>query len=270
MPPVRDASTKPSAATVLPAPVACSNQKRLPAFGSSGASASCSSSSSAGARPSPAAPRARPRRRSSSPGMPTGASCELVLGDARRCRCRCRCAAASASSAVSVPDSASTWWAESTVPSTSVRLVLAEQPLEAEQQREPSAARRPTAPWRRRRSPPAQRRAPGGAAVPGASAIAASSPSERNGSRVNFDARSMSSDDGRVVAVVATGVVSAMKARFGERPRSAPRGLARCGELWGSDVEPGSCARRPSESVVPASAPLLQQTTVARSADLPP
>ena len=29
-PPVRDASTKPSAATVLPAPVACSNQKRRP------------------------------------------------------------------------------------------------------------------------------------------------------------------------------------------------------------------------------------------------
>ena len=33
MPPVREASTKPTAATVLPAPVACSNQKRLPAFG---------------------------------------------------------------------------------------------------------------------------------------------------------------------------------------------------------------------------------------------
>ena len=46
MPPVRDASTNPSAATVLPAPVACSNQKRLPAFGSSGCSASCASSSS--------------------------------------------------------------------------------------------------------------------------------------------------------------------------------------------------------------------------------
>ena len=35
MPPVRDASTKPSAATVLPAPVACSNQKRRAAPGSS-------------------------------------------------------------------------------------------------------------------------------------------------------------------------------------------------------------------------------------------
>ena len=35
MPPVREASTKPSAATVLPAPVACSNQKRRAAPGSS-------------------------------------------------------------------------------------------------------------------------------------------------------------------------------------------------------------------------------------------
>ena len=40
MPPVREASTKPSAATVLPAPVACSNQKRLAALGSSGCSSS--------------------------------------------------------------------------------------------------------------------------------------------------------------------------------------------------------------------------------------
>jgi hypothetical protein len=47
MPPVREASTKPSAATVLPAPVACSNQKRRPSPGSSGcASAAASSSAS--------------------------------------------------------------------------------------------------------------------------------------------------------------------------------------------------------------------------------
>ena len=39
-PPVCEASTKPSAATVLPAPVACSNQKRLAALGSSGCSPS--------------------------------------------------------------------------------------------------------------------------------------------------------------------------------------------------------------------------------------
>ena len=47
-PPVRVASMKPTAATVLPAPVACSNQKRRAAPGSSAASASSSSSSSAG------------------------------------------------------------------------------------------------------------------------------------------------------------------------------------------------------------------------------
>ena len=44
-PPVREASMKPTAATVLPAPVACSNQKRRLAPGSSGASATISSSS---------------------------------------------------------------------------------------------------------------------------------------------------------------------------------------------------------------------------------
>ena len=47
MPPVREASTKPIAATVLPDPVACSNQKRRLAPGSSGASSMTSSSSAA-------------------------------------------------------------------------------------------------------------------------------------------------------------------------------------------------------------------------------
>ena len=41
-----DASTNPSAATVLPAPVACSNQNRLAALGSSGCSSIWSSSPS--------------------------------------------------------------------------------------------------------------------------------------------------------------------------------------------------------------------------------
>ena len=49
MPPVRDASTKPIAATVLPAPVACSNQKRLCALGSSRRPRATSSSTSSGA-----------------------------------------------------------------------------------------------------------------------------------------------------------------------------------------------------------------------------
>src|SRR3954468_6381764 len=51
MPPVRDASTKPSAATDLPAPVACSNQKRRAALGAAG-----------GASPPPPAPPSPPAR----------------------------------------------------------------------------------------------------------------------------------------------------------------------------------------------------------------
>src|SRR4029079_12545850 len=73
MPPVRDASTKPTAATVLPAPVACSNQKRLPAFGSSGASAT-SSSSAARSSQSVGSSGSSSSSSSSSPGIPTGAS----------------------------------------------------------------------------------------------------------------------------------------------------------------------------------------------------
>ena len=49
----------------------------------------------------------------------------------------------SASSAVSVPDRASTWWAERAVPSVELRLVLGDEPVRA-----PSAARTPASrPW---------------------------------------------------------------------------------------------------------------------------
>src|SRR3954466_564051 len=147
-PPVREASTKPSAATVLPAPVACSNQKRLAALGSSGASATSSSTSRAKrSSQSCGSSGSSSSSSSSSPGRPGGArwtspSSEEPLPLPLR--------SASASSAVSVPDSASTWWAESTVPSTSVgasrgsgehgaaaqrRLVREEQPVQAQQQR---------------------------------------------------------------------------------------------------------------------------------------
>ena len=126
MPPVREASTKPSAATVLPAPVACSNQKRRAAFGSSG----CSARLRRPRRPSSSAAR-RPSRRGSSssavvlvvleldPRRSGSSSTSRVLG-------RCRCAVARRRrpgprrvSAISVPDSASTWWADSMVPSAS-------------------------------------------------------------------------------------------------------------------------------------------------------
>ena len=84
-PPVRDASTKPSAATVLPAPVACSNQKRLSAFGSSGASPatsastslassaqSCGSSSSVSPSSRPRPPRSSSSSSASSSPRPPG------------------------------------------------------------------------------------------------------------------------------------------------------------------------------------------------------
>ena len=202
MPPVREASTKPTAATVLPAPVACSNQKRLPAFGSSGASATSSASASSGVHC-------------------CGSSSSLLVVLVRDASLGVQHAARrpgpgaspflrrSASSAVSVPDSASTWCADRTVPST-----------------------RCGSSWESRRSSPSSsdhwRRqcgdgtfAPASSStsaessarrrgVPGASAAAASSPSVRKGSRANADARSISSIEGSV-AGSATGVVSAKK-----------------------------------------------------------
>ena len=114
---MREASTKPSAATVLPAPVACSNQKRLAALGSSGCSAQLASSSA----PAVVVPVLRllvglvllEVRSSSSPGSPRRRASDLR----RRLDVAARAVrplpfgrgCASASSAVSVPDSASTW-----------------------------------------------------------------------------------------------------------------------------------------------------------------
>ena len=84
MPPVREASTNPSAATVLPAPVACSNQKRRPAFGSSGCSSSWTSASSSApgscqswgsSSSSSSASSSLSSSSSSSPGIAAEASC---------------------------------------------------------------------------------------------------------------------------------------------------------------------------------------------------
>src|SRR3954454_24549533 len=133
-PPVRDASTKPIAATVLPAPVACSNQKRLCAFGSSTPSATSSSTSSGGSSSyasasgsssgtasrssSSSSSRSTTASRSSSPSSETASSSSSTAstgaatgGGTSPSRW------ASASSAVRVPDSASTWCGFSVVPS---------------------------------------------------------------------------------------------------------------------------------------------------------
>ena len=76
-----------------------------------------------------------------------------------------RCA--SASSAVSVPESASTWWADSTVPSTSVGSSSDEQALEPEQQRVAAPPLDRGRLGAARRARPARRRARGGAACRG-------------------------------------------------------------------------------------------------------
>ena len=206
-PPVRDASTKPTAATVLPAPVACSNQKRLPAFGSSGASATSSSSvDSRSSQSCGSSGSSSSSSSSSSPGMPTGAR-TATAGSATGATAS-PVLSRSASSAVSVPESASTWWAERTVPSTSLGSSsdrIRSRPSSSDHCRRqwgdgtlaPASSSTSAASSARRRG------------VPGASALVASSPSGKNGSRANAEARSISSIEGNVAAS-ATGVVSAM------------------------------------------------------------
>ena len=112
----------------MPAPVACSNQKRLPAFGILGRLGELSSpSSSAGASSSQScgSSGSSSSSSSSSPGMPAEASDAASCALGGRCRSPLPFAADSASSAVSVPESASTWWAESTRAVDELRLVLA-------------------------------------------------------------------------------------------------------------------------------------------------
>ena len=214
MPPVREASTKPSAATVLPAPVACSNQKRLPALGSSGAAGSWLVVVGRRARPpSPAAPpaRRRPRRGPPRPGSPAEASGGVGgrrasrapfarrggLGQQRGQRARERV------DLVRVEHGAV----------GELGLVLREQPVQAEQQRPALAPGdgRDLGAGLELRQRGVERAAAGGA---GRERVAASSPSSTNGSRVNAAARSMASSGGMAGAASrATGVGSAMTAR---------------------------------------------------------
>src|SRR3954468_2635145 len=210
-PPVREASTKPSAATDLPAPVACSNQKRLWALGSSGASASCSASSSSGgsSQSTGSSSSGTSSSSSSSPGGADGAGGPATAA-LRPLPFPLRWA--SASSAVSVPESASTWCGLSSVPSSrrgSSSLRMRSSPSSSENVRRhsvdgwswscaSSASARSSA---RRR------------ALPGASATSGSSPSWTKRSRTKRSARAMSAGVGSGAAVVsATDKESAMKA----------------------------------------------------------
>ena len=106
MPPVREASTKPSAATVLPAPVACSNQKRLRGVGVLGLLGELTSSSLAAVVPVQrllglvvvlvAPPRPGCRRGPARPGprrptpLPLPVAVALRLGEQRGQRARQR------------------------------------------------------------------------------------------------------------------------------------------------------------------------------------
>ena len=195
MPPVREPSTKPSAATVLPAPSRARTRSAWPRSGPPAPRAAgrrrprrrCRRPSSPVAPPARRRPRAPPR-----PGSPTEASGATSgsglpldappLPD-------------SASSAVSVPESASTWWAERTVPSArcgSSWQSSRSSPSRSDQRwRQPTEGALAPASSSASAASSASRRA-----VPTASWAAASSPSSTNGSRVNAAARLIASSEG--------------------------------------------------------------------------
>ena len=182
-PPVREASTKPSAATVLPAPVACSNQNRRSALGSSGAPSRdvrvdpvvllpvlrllvLVDSPSSSRRPPPLellGPRSRSR--SSSSGPPRAPPARPCAAPVRRCA-PVPLRGASASSAVSVPESASTWCADRTVPSTRCGS-SSDSTARARAAASTGAATRARAAWRRPRPRRARSRAPADEPTPG-------------------------------------------------------------------------------------------------------
>ncbi len=248
MPPVREASAKPSAATVLPAPVACSNQKRLAALGSSAALGDvlvrvrpvdrilvavlvllqllgqvllARQARRARARPA----RRRPRR-----------SCA-----------RCRCAATRPAARSACPTARRPGG-----PRAPCRRRAPARPGRAGG-RGPAAATSGAAsasraPWRPRRARSARRRAPCGAACRARARSRRPRPSSRKGSRANEAARSRSSEDGRDATARVADSGSAMKARLidvREKSRGPPRDFEQPGPQWGGVVwsaRPGSNA----------------------------
>ena len=192
--------------------------------------------------------------RSSSPGMPGRGQRRVGAAGPRRRPFGAVARAASASSAVSVPDSASTWWAESTVPSTSFGSSWREQPVQARAAATSAGARRPTGPSRRRRARRARRRARRGARVPGASCDGGLLPSSTNGSRVNAAARSIAS--GRRMAGAAsraTDVGSAIRLGAIRGVGAANGTAARLRGFAGRDPGPG-LQKGPEASVGPREA----------------
>ena len=153
------------------------------------------------------------RRMSSGPRMSAEASSSGEAEAAARPLPLAAVACAAASSAASVPDSASTWWAESTVPSASLGSSsesTRSRPSSSENSRRQAvdgclafgSACSSASAWSS-----ARRRG-----EPGASATAGSSPSCRKRSRTSFSAREMSAELGMGAAARATEVDSAMEA----------------------------------------------------------
>ena len=246
---------KPTAATVLPAPVACSNQKRRSAPGSSGASSTASSASSPAACSSqscgsssgasssgsscsspqaPPRPHRRPRRRSPPrrPFSSSGGVGGLLLGHQLG----------------QGPGEGIDLMRVQLGAVEQLRRFVGEQPLEPEQQREVAA--------------PLDRRALGagldlgqggveGAAPGGAPASASGpSPSSRNGSRANSAARSISTPDG-TAARATTSLVLAIEASElpshtdAQRP---PTGTSENEETGSRTVSPPALSRGPRSS----------------------
>ena len=187
MPPVREASTKPSAATVLPAPVACSNQKRRAAPGSSTAAsaAASSSASSAGSQSSGSSSGSSSPSISTSPvgsssggaARPLALFADLQLGRERDQRAR------QGVDLVGVEGGAV----------GQVRLLVGEQPLEAEHQR---IGAPPLDRGLARGRPPSRRARPRGrrgARCPARAPAPASSPGSTKLSRANSSARERTS-----------------------------------------------------------------------------
>ena len=131
MPPVREASTKPSAATVLPAPVACSNQKRRAAPGSS-ATASAAASSSASSAGSQSSGSSSGSSSPSSSSSPECSSSEAALPFPLPLRP----IKSSDSSAIRVPGQSVDLVRGERRAVGEVRLLLRQQPLQAHNQRE--------------------------------------------------------------------------------------------------------------------------------------
>ena len=197
MPPVREASTKPTAATVLPAPVACSNQKRRSAPGSSGASSITSSSSSSASSQSsgllvasvprllvePSSPSSR-RSPSSSAAPPSPAPRARAVAVRPSTRCRSIRSRPRRSARPACPRARRPGARRAPRRRPASARSSSEQPLEPEQQRVVAAPldRGASCPARSRRAP---RRAPGAGRCPGAASVGAALALEQDRSRAN-------------------------------------------------------------------------------------